>query len=119
MESTPDDSLWQKALDGTLSSAPTLAAEVARLMATPPAQVAMTRHVSRWMSIEALPRETKEAALFPSYTPSLEASLYESGRAFARDIALTGTLADLFGSTTVYVARSAAIRSNWVIRTTN
>jgi hypothetical protein len=104
-ESTPDDSLWQKAQNGTLSSAPTFASEVDRLMAMPAAQLAMTRHVSRWMSIEALPRETKDAGLFPEYTPSLKASLYESGRAFARDIAVTGKLSDLFSSTKVYVNR--------------
>ncbi len=102
-DSAPDDTLWQKAQDGTLLSADVLATEVDRLMALPSAAETMVRHLSTWVWVERFRSREKTTSLYPEYTPAVQASVYQSGLAFLRDIVSTGKLADLFSSTKIYV----------------
>jgi hypothetical protein len=99
----PDDTLWQKAQNGTLSSPSVLAAEVDRLIALPAAQDSMAMRVSYWLWTERIPAREKDPGLFPDYTPALKQSLYQSGRAFVKDVVSSGKLWDLFTSAKVYV----------------
>jgi hypothetical protein len=104
-DSAPDDPLWSKAVNGTLSSPDVLASEVDRLMALPSGQDTLARYLSYWLWIERVVGRQKDIALFPEYTTSLEASVYESGFQFVKDVSANGTLSDLFTSSKVYVNR--------------
>jgi hypothetical protein len=99
----PDDSLWQKATNGTLSSPSVLAAEVDRLLASSQAQTTIALQVSYWLWTENIPAREKDPALFPEYTATLKQSLYQSAQLFVKDIVATGKLSDLFTSPKVYV----------------
>jgi hypothetical protein len=99
----PDDSLWEKAQNGTLTSPSVLAAEVDRLIATPVAQANLSLLVSYWLWTERVPAREKDPGLFPEYTAALKQAIYQSGQAFVKDVVTTGKLSDLFTSTKVYV----------------
>jgi hypothetical protein len=104
-DSAPDDALWAHAENGTLTSPDVLAAQVDRLMTLPIAQTTMAKYLSYWLWIERIPYREKDPVLFPEYTATLQASLYESGFAFLQDVLEKGGLGDLFTSSTIYVNR--------------
>jgi hypothetical protein len=102
LETSPDDSLWAKAQAGMLTDPKVLAGEVDRLMQLPAARANLTRKASYWLGLEALPSKLRDRKLYPTYTDSLKASLYQSVQAFLDDILWNGTFADLFTSSKVY-----------------
>ncbi len=104
-DSAPDEALWNKADNATLTSSDVLAAEVDRLLALPSVQTNLAKYLSYWLWIERVPSREKDPVLFPEYTPTLRQSLYESGFAFLKDTATSGTLSDLFTSRKIYVNR--------------
>ncbi len=103
LESAPDDALWARAQDGTISSPEVLAREVDRLMALPAAQENLARKVSYWLWTERVPDRDKDTTLFDVYTPAVRDSVYRSGRAFVKDVVSSGKLWDLFSSSKMFV----------------
>jgi hypothetical protein len=106
LETGPDDALWARAQDGTLSSdAAVLAREVDRLLALPAARANLTRKASFWLGLEGLPSKLRDRRLYPAYTDTLKATLYRSVQAFLDDTLWNGKFSDLFTSSRVYVNR--------------
>jgi hypothetical protein len=106
LETGPDDTLWARAQDGTLSSDPAvLAREVDRLLALPAARANLTRKASFWLGLEGLPSKLRDRRLYPAYTDTLKASLYRSVQAFLNETLWNGKFSDLFTSSKVYVNR--------------
>jgi hypothetical protein len=102
-ESSPDDVLWSKAVDGTLTDPTVLDGEVTRLLALSDVQANLSLKASYWLGTESLPTRIKSSAMFPEYTASVKDALYQSITAFVRDVVWNGQLGDLFSSQKVYV----------------
>jgi hypothetical protein len=108
LESVPDDSLWQKAQDGSLATPAVLAAEVDRLLATPAVQANLSHKAGYWLGIQRLLRTEKDVTTFPEFTPSLKASLYEGAQLFVQDLFTNGKIADLLTSKRMYLNEEVA-----------
>ncbi len=102
LATTPDDALWAKAVDGTITQPAVLSAEVDRLLALQPARDLLTKKVGYYLNIEKIPVVGKDTATFPEYTATLRSSLYQSAQLFLNDLVWTGSLGDLFSSNTFY-----------------
>jgi hypothetical protein len=103
VESSPDDALWAKAADGTLTDPSVLSTEVDRLMGLQVAKDNMALKLGYWLWTERVPSREKDPGLFDTYTAAVQQSVYQSGQAFVKDLLSTGTLSDLFTSTKVWV----------------
>jgi hypothetical protein len=102
-ESSPDDTLWGKAMDGTLTDPTVLDGEITRLLALSVVRANLSLKASYWLGTESLPIKIKNSAMFPEYTASVKAALYESVSSFVKDVVWNGQLGDLFKSQKVYV----------------
>jgi hypothetical protein len=102
-DSSPDDALWEKATNATLSDPVVAAAQVDRLLSLPVTKDQLARYASYWLSIEKVPYRDRNAGLFPEFDADLRAALLESGRAFVREVVLDGRLSDLVTSNKIYV----------------
>jgi hypothetical protein len=102
-ESSPDDTLWAKAVDGTLTDPTVLDGQVNRLLAMSNVRDNLSLKASYWLGAEALPTKIKDPTLFPEYRPSVKAALYESVTSFVKDVVWQGQLSDLFTSRKVFV----------------
>ncbi|HVJ16442.1 MAG TPA: DUF1592 domain-containing protein [Polyangiaceae bacterium] len=107
-ESVPDDSLWAKAMDGSLATPSVLAAEVDRLLATDAVAANLSKKAGYWLGIERLARTEKDPAIFPEFTPSLKDSLYKSAQLFVQDLFKNGNIADLLSSKRMYLNQELA-----------
>jgi len=103
LESAPDDAMWAKAADGTLSDPTVLNTEVDRLMGQQVAKDNMALKLGYWLWTERVPARDKDPALFDTYTTAVRQSVYQSGQAFVKDLLANGTLADLFTSNKMWV----------------
>ncbi len=102
MQSVPDDALWAKAADGTITQPAVLGAEVDRLLALPQARDNLTKKIGYYLDVEKLPVVSKDATAFPEFTATLKASLYQSAKLFLNDLVWNGSLSDLFTSNKYY-----------------
>jgi hypothetical protein len=100
--SSPDTELRAKAADGSLATDAVLTAEIDRLMQLPATLANLKKKVSYYLNFEKVPILTKDTALFPDFTPSLQSSLYQSSQKLLDDVLWTGHFADLFSSTRIY-----------------
>jgi hypothetical protein len=107
LNSSPDDQLWAKATDGTLTTPSVLAGEVTRLMATQRAQANLLKKVSYYLDFETLPFISKDPATFPEFA-ALQGTLYQSAQLFLIDIVWGGHFADLFSSHKIYANQTMA-----------
>jgi hypothetical protein len=108
LRSVPDDSLWAKAVDGSITQPAVLSAEVDRLLALPAARENLSEKVSFYLYAEKIPVASKDAATFPEFTGSLQNSLYQSAKMFIEDLVWNGQVADLFTSTKYYANQEIA-----------
>lgn len=108
LNSAPDDSLWAKAIDGTITQPAVLEAEVNRLMALPAVTANLVNKVGGWLAIRKTEVTAKNPKVFPEFTPEIQASLAESVQLFLRDIVEHGTLSDLVSSRRVYLNQQLA-----------
>jgi hypothetical protein len=100
--SSPDAELAAKAADGTIMSHDVLAAQVDRLIQLPAARGNLAKKVSYYLNFEKVPIVTKDTSRFPEFTPSLQATVYQSSQKLLDDILWTGHFADFFSSTRIY-----------------
>lgn len=107
LDSSPDEQLWAKATDGTLTTPAVLEGEVKRLMATPRSQANLLKKVSYFLSFETLPFTSKDPATFPEFG-DLQRSLYDSSQLFLRDVVWGGRFSDLFSSRQIYANQTMA-----------
>jgi hypothetical protein len=109
LDSVPDDQLWQRAQDGTLSTPAVLAGEVDRLLALPNVQANLASKAGFWLGIEKLHSIVpKNTTIFPQFTPELKQSLYESAQLFVQDLFAHGKVSDLLTSRRMYLNASLA-----------
>lgn len=102
LASVPDDQLWAKAADGSITDPAVLRAEVDRLLALQPARDILTKKVSYFLDVEKIPVVSKDTKTFPEFTSTLQQSLYQSAQLFLNDLVWNGSLGDLFTSNKYY-----------------
>jgi hypothetical protein len=100
--SAPDTELRAKAADGSIATDAVLALQVDRLMQLPATQANLRKKVSYYLNFEKVPILTKDTAVFPEFTPSLQASIYQSSQKLLDDVLWSGKFGDLFTSTKIY-----------------
>ncbi len=100
--SVPDDQLWAKAVDGSLTQPAVLSAEVDRLLALAPARENLTKKVGYYLNVEKIAGTSKDATAFPEFTATLKSSLRESAKMFVNDLVWNGSVSDLFTSNKYY-----------------
>lgn len=105
LETVPDDTLWAKAADGTITQPAVLSAEVERLLATQPARDILVKKVSYYLNAEKIPFVSKVA---PEFTASLKSSLYQSAQLFLKDLVWNGSIGDFFTSNKYYANEELA-----------
>ncbi len=108
VDSAPDDGLWAKATDGSLTNPQVLSSEVDRLMALPATKANMANKVGTWLSVHRIDSTVKDPAVFPEFTPSVKTALTQSGQMFLQDVVLGGTLKDLITSPKIYLNQELA-----------
>jgi hypothetical protein len=107
LNSAPDTELWSKAVDGSLTQASVLSAQVTRLLALEPVRKNLQKKVSFLLDFEKLPFTHKDATEFEGFA-SLQPVLYQSSQRFLEDILGQGHFADLFTSRTIYANQAMA-----------
>jgi hypothetical protein len=108
LDSVPDDSLWQRAEDGSIATPSGLASEVDRLLSLPEVQANLSAKAGYWLGVEKLRRTEKDLSVFPEFTTDLKNSLYLSAQLFVQDIMAHGKVSDLLSSKRVYVNSAMA-----------
>jgi hypothetical protein len=109
LDSVPDDALWARAQDGTLTTPTVLAQEVDRLLATPAVQANLSAKAGFWLGVEKLHSIVpKNTTLFPEFTAQVKDDLYASARLFVRDLFANGNVSDLLSSRRLYLNASLA-----------
>jgi hypothetical protein len=103
LETSPDDTLWQKA--PMLTDPAVLAGEVDRLMTLQAAKDNIALKAGYWLWTERVLARAKDSTIFSMYTPAVQQSVFDSGRAFVKDVVANGTLWDLLTSKKVFVNR--------------
>jgi hypothetical protein len=106
--SVPDDALWAKAADGSITQPAVLSAEVDRLLTLQPARDILTKKVGYYLNVEKIPVVSKDALAFPEFSASLQSSLYQSAKLFLNDVVWNGSLSDLFTSNKYYANEEIA-----------
>ena len=71
-----------------------LGAQVDRLIELPAARANLAKKVSYYLNFEKIPIVTKDTALFPDFTPSLQASIYQSSQKFIDYVLWSGHFGD-------------------------
>jgi Protein of unknown function (DUF1592)/Protein of unknown function (DUF1588)/Protein of unknown function (DUF1595)/Protein of unknown function (DUF1585) len=108
IDSTPDDALWAKATDGTLTQPAILAAEVDRLLALPAVKANIASKVGSWLSVRKTQVTVKDPKVFPEFTPTVMNGLTQSVQLFLRDVVESGSLLDLVTSRKLYLNQELA-----------
>lgn len=108
LASVPDDELWGKAADGTITQPAVLSAQVERLLGIQSARDILTKKVSYYLDMEKIPVVSKDAGVFPEFTASLQSSLYQSAQLWLKDLVWGGSLSDLFTSNKYYANQEIA-----------
>jgi hypothetical protein len=72
---TPDDELLELARDGSLRRAGVLVEQTRRLLADPRAARGLANFYRSWLNLDYLDTAERDAALFPSWTPTLAANM--------------------------------------------
>lgn len=108
LDSAPDDTLWDKAENGSLAKPEVLSAEVDRLLSLPAVQKNISHKAGFWLGVEKIQTVAKDETKFPEYTTSLKNDLYQSAKLFIEDVFSKGTVNDLLSSKRMYLNESLA-----------
>jgi Protein of unknown function (DUF1592)/Protein of unknown function (DUF1588)/Protein of unknown function (DUF1595)/Protein of unknown function (DUF1585)/Protein of unknown function (DUF1587) len=107
-QSVPDDQLWAKAADGTITQPAVLSAEVDRLLALAPSHDNLTKKISYYLNVERISATSKDAKAFPEFTATLKTGLHDAGTMFLKELVWNGKLSDLFTSNKYYANEEMA-----------
>jgi hypothetical protein len=104
-DTTPDDALLDAAARGETLTDAGLAAQAARLLATPRAHAAVGRFFREVLSTDELATMAKDAATFPKATPALAAAMRDEVEALTADLvfARRADLRDLLDTRQTFV----------------
>ena len=103
LDSIPDEELWTRAQDGTITDPDVLEAEVDRLLATPRVQENLVRIFSVYLGTPKAAGMSKSAELFPEFELALAEDMAHETEEFLRHLLPGGTVADLLTSRTTFV----------------
>jgi hypothetical protein len=91
VDAPPDATLAGLAAAGKLRDPATLAGEARRLLSSTPAAARIAGAFFRqWLQFDSLPDLSKDAALFPAYTPEVVADLLAEGQALVDAVLFAG-----------------------------
>ena len=107
-DTIPDDTLLAAAKADQLTTTEQIKAQVSRLLATDAVRKNLTRVMLANYGVGNLFGTTKDAQLFPAYTPALETSLYTETQMFVDNILWHGKVSDLLLSKQTYIDPSLA-----------
>lgn len=108
MNSVPDETLWNKADNGSLADPAILSAEVERLLELPETKANLAQLAGYWLGIERIKNTNKDQALFGDFTPQVQHDLYTSGQLFVQDVLANGTVSDLLTSHKMFLNENLA-----------
>jgi hypothetical protein len=108
VDSAPDDTLWAKAVDGSIVRRDVLVAEVDRLMALPAVKANVANKVGGWLSVHKTEVTVKDPMVFPQFTAAVQTALTQSVQLFLQDVVFNGTLLDLVTSGKMYLNQDLA-----------
>jgi hypothetical protein len=108
VDSVPDDTLWAKAVDGSITIPAVLSAEVDRLMALPAVRANVANKVGSWLSVHKTEVTVKDPAVFPQFTAAVATDLTTSVQMFLQNVVYNGTLVDLITSPRMYLNQNLA-----------
>jgi hypothetical protein len=106
----PDAELTQHATSGDLLQPDVVAAEAARLLASPRANAMLDGFVDEWLEVDRIAQSPKDAATYPSFTPAVLGDMIGETHAFFENVARDpqGTFATLLTADYSYVTPSLA-----------
>ncbi|MFN3197244.1 MAG: DUF1592 domain-containing protein [Bradymonadia bacterium] len=81
-QTTPDDELWDRAVDGRLLDPAEIATQADRLLADPRSAGVMIRFADRWLELENLSVVPRDPEVYPELTAELRADMAEETRRF-------------------------------------
>jgi Protein of unknown function (DUF1592)/Protein of unknown function (DUF1588)/Protein of unknown function (DUF1585) len=105
-EGPPDAELLAAAASGSLRNEPAkVEAQARRMFKDPRARVAFAKFVDQWLSIGSLETKTKDAKLFPDYSPAIAAAMRKETQTFIATRVFEGdaSLKALFNAKTTYL----------------
>jgi hypothetical protein len=111
-DSIPDDGLLAAAKADQLKTLDDITGQVNRLLGTSRVQQNLTRVMLADYGIGGIFGTTKDATLFPAYTPALETSFYTETQMFIDNILWHGKLADILSSRQTFVDETLATLYN-------
>jgi len=95
--SMPDDALFARAEDGTLTDPAVLEAEVARMLADPRAEALVENLAGQWWSIRAVDAAFPDVVAYPTWSEDLRGAYRDEMQRLAHDLLLTDrSMLDLF-----------------------
>src|SRR5450432_3359875 len=84
----PDDDLGRLAAQGSLATTKDLENAVRQMLADPRAAVGVGAFYRWWLDLDRVAALTKDARLFPAFTPALQADMADETTRFAVDVTL-------------------------------
>jgi hypothetical protein len=88
--SMPDDELFGAAEAGALETKEQIAIQARRMLADPKARDAVTVFHRQWLDYDRLNNVTKDAALYPDWSPAIGALMQEEMQRFIGDVVFSG-----------------------------
>lgn len=106
----PDVELAQHAASGDLAKPEIVAAQVARLIASPRANAMLDTFVDQWLYVGQLNQAQKDAATYPSFNEGVRSDMVGEAHAFFENVARDpqGSLSTLLTASYSYVTPSLA-----------
>jgi hypothetical protein len=106
----PDNALLDVAQAGQLRTAPQIEAQVQQMVKDPRAKGAVSNFHDEWLNLAAVRGASKDATMFPAWTPAVAADMATEAQTFADEVFWTDGKSDtLFGASYTYVNRSLAL----------
>ena len=103
-QSIPDDALLDAAATGALLDPAEVDAQARRLLADPKSAGTVQRFTALWLGIDQLSRVTRDAEVYPEFTPEVRTAMIEETNRFIGNLWQSGgTLGDLFLSDHTWV----------------
>jgi hypothetical protein len=90
LASPPDDMLMAAADGGQLSTPAQIESQVRRLLMDTRAKAQVQRFIFQWLGIEDVSVATKDATLYPNFTPTLRQMMAAETGAYAQDVIFNG-----------------------------
>jgi hypothetical protein len=107
--STPDDALLDSAERGELSTTEGIRAQARRLYAAPRAREALTGFFSEFFKLDRLPPQSRDRALYPTWSPELARSMLGEFERVVSDVAFReADIRDLFTTRATYLDQNLA-----------